>query len=50
MQRKAVKIKAKIGVGQRRIESVTKEIRKRYGPMLKQLAGQRSAKDHERRW
>jgi hypothetical protein len=35
----AKKNKKKVGVGPARIKSIAKEIRKRYGPTLKRLAG-----------
>ena len=38
MKRKVQKPKMKVGVGSERIKAVIKEIRKRYGPMLKRLA------------
>jgi hypothetical protein len=39
MKKKSAKIKAKVGVGQQRIKSVAKELRKQYELMLKRLAG-----------
>lgn len=36
MKKKSTKLK--VGVGQARLESVVKELRKRYGAMLKRLA------------
>jgi hypothetical protein len=38
MKKKSAKVKAKVGVGRARIESVAIELRKRYGWMLKRLA------------
>jgi hypothetical protein len=49
MKKKLMKIEAKIGVGRAQLESVATELRKQYGPMLKRLAGQTTAQDHERR-
>lgn len=39
MKKKLGKTKAKVGVGRARINSVMKELRKQYEPMLKRLAG-----------
>ena len=35
---KSTRLKIKVGVGPARMKSVMKELRKRYGPMLKRLA------------
>jgi len=39
VKKKPTTTKAKIGIGKKRIESIAKELRKQYGPMLKRLAG-----------
>jgi len=38
MKRKVQKRNMKVGIGSKRIKAVIKDLRKRYGPMLKRLA------------